>query len=296
MKKTRNYRDMSEAEIRELERLYPVTVNRELSQMFNVSVDTIINHFARPRGWQKDMNAVRIGNRGGKSVEGADLQWFIDHFKNTKNEDIMSRLGIGESQLHRLARKYGLKKTPQFIKKTRQRAMELAQQVCRDYGIYEETAVRMRRTMLEYKAKGLPLPGGFKAGVSNRDRMGPERYKEMIAKARDSRNESIRKDRARIAFGLPQKLKIKLSLCDEKTMKRRTYLRYALRKRNYIVERGGMTIWYDEETDRYLKLEERAMAAGLKIESDMMDDATEVPAPKQEPVRVIHPPREYESW
>ncbi len=287
----RNYRTLTDAERGELERLYPVTTNRELSRRFDISVDAIQDHFAKPLGWKKDWVAVHQGNRGGRTLDEKEVQWIVKHYKHTKNEDIMRRFDIGESTLHRIARKHGLKKSRQQMRKTQAATTEAARQTCVTYGVYERTAERMRKKMRELYDRGEYVPGGFRPGESNKDRMSPKRFREMVAKAQAKRNESIRKDRIRLNWGLPQKLKLKISITDKKTRNRKIYYRWMLHKRNYIVERGGMTVWYDEETDRYEPLEQRAKAQGFTIVSDMDDKPTAT-----EHVTAIHGPRNYESF
>ncbi len=113
----RNYRELTTEEVEQLQMLYPVTTNRQLAQMFDISIDAIQDRFAKPLGWRKDRKAVQIGSRGGKSLTEEQTQWIIKHYKHTKNRDIQERFGIGESTLHRLARKHGLKKSKQFARK-----------------------------------------------------------------------------------------------------------------------------------------------------------------------------------
>ena len=43
----RNYRELTDEEIRQLEELYPVTTNRELSRRFGISVDAWASHTNR---------------------------------------------------------------------------------------------------------------------------------------------------------------------------------------------------------------------------------------------------------
>ncbi len=290
----RNYRTLTTDEINELERLYPVTTNRELSRRFNISVDALQDFVAYPRGWKKDFNAVVIGNRGGRSLNEKEIAWIVKHYKHTKNEDIMQRFGIGESTLHRTARKYGLKKSPQQMKKMQAGAAEAARQACTEYGVYQATAERMRKVMSSYKERGERLPDSFAPGESNKDRLTPERFRKCMEKIHRKRNETIRRDRARLVFGLPQKSKLRLSVCDPKMQRRRAYYRWLLVRRNYIVERGATTIYYDEETDRDEDLEQRATTkAGLHFVSDMPDEPQE--APQYQP-RTYFPPRQFETW
>ena len=102
----RNYRELSDEEVQRLEQLYPVTPNRRLSQMFDVSVDAIQDHFARPRGWKKDQAAIKLATRGSyHQLTEREEQWIVRHYHNTRNGDIMAKYGIGESQLIRVRRK-----------------------------------------------------------------------------------------------------------------------------------------------------------------------------------------------
>ena len=61
--------------------------------------------------------------------------WLVKHFPNTKNDEIMAKLGLSHSTLHRMARQLGLKKTRQFISKcqaaTTAAAEEFAEMVTR---------------------------------------------------------------------------------------------------------------------------------------------------------------------
>lgn len=262
----RNWRTLTDDEMQELERLYPVTTNRELSRRFDVSVDAIQDRIAYPRGWKKDTKTIKIGRRGGRSLTEKEQAWLIRHYKNTKNADILQRFGIGESQLHRLARKLGLKKTRQQMKKMQHEATIEAREVCNKYGVYEETRKRMKQVMAGYKERGERYPGSFQPGVTNVQRLGKRRERERIMKAHKTRNESIRKDRVRIHFGLPQKLRLKIHYNGyTETYRKKSVHRNLFRKHNYIVERGSDDIYYDEQTDRRPRMEANASRYGLRV-------------------------------
>lgn len=64
-------------------------------------------------------------------------RWLIAHFKHTKNDVIMARLGLSHSTLHRIVRELGLKKTRQFMKKMQAAAASKAKEVCIRTGRYE---------------------------------------------------------------------------------------------------------------------------------------------------------------
>lgn len=256
----RNYRTLTEEEVIRMGQLYPVTPNRELSKMFDVSLDAIQDYLAKPRGWKKDRKAVQIGSRGGKSLTEAQTQWIIKHYKHTKNRDIQERFGIGESTLHRLARKHGLKKSKQFARKVQRENAELGFAVCEEYGIYEQSAEYAREQWRLRKERGETL--GFKKGESNKDRMSPRKFKALMERTNEKRRESIRKDRLRIKWGLEQKTRMRL-VSGGKT---RVSQRYAMRKRGYIVPRGSNVAYYTDDTVRNLAAEKRALAHGLHVE------------------------------
>lgn len=268
----RNYRDLSEEEMQELARLYPCTPTAALARQFGISADAISRRLAPRMGWKKDIPAVRRNIKKRRTLTADDVEWLKANFGNMKNAMLAGLLDVSEHQIHIIARQYGLKKTREQMVRTQKENSEAGKQACIRHGIYEENSERLLQMSAECREKGLPWPGGFRKGESNRDRLGEERFRETIEKIRVKRLASFRKDRARLTFGLPQKLNFKLNICDEKTAKRKIYYRFALKKRNYIVEKGGDTVWYDEETERSLKVEKGAKAAGLRVESDMEED------------------------
>lgn len=263
----RNYRELSTAEVGEIARLYPVTPNREIARRYDISVDALQDYLAYPRGWKKDRKAVLIGNRGGKSLTERQEAWIIKHYAHTKNDDIMAKYGIGESTLHRLARKHGLKKSRQQQRKTQWNATEHAHEACRKYGVYEETRQRMKQQAEERKARGERIPGSFMPGESNKDRLGARRFKKCIEKATATMREIRRKERVRLHWGLPQQTRLNISYNGyTPRMRQKSIHRHLFRKHGYIVERGDDTVYYDNETDRRPKMEANAHKYGLTVE------------------------------
>lgn len=262
----RNWRELTADELAEIERLYPVTTNREIARRYRISVDAVQDYLAYPNGWKKDRKSVLIGNRGRKPITEKQEQYIIRHYSNTKNSVIMEKLGIGESTLHRIARKHGLRKTKQFMRKTRTEAREKAREVCLRYGVYEETRERMREKMNELSRRGEHIPGSFIKGQSNKDRLSPKRFRQLIEKSRATRNEMIRKERLRMRWGLPQKTRM-LIFPEEcrKSRKDKSIHRHLFRKFNYIVDRGDDNVYYDEQTERRPIMEANAHKYGLRI-------------------------------
>lgn len=166
--------------------------------------------------------------------------WLVRHFRNTKNAEIAEHLGISESSVHRFARELGLKKTGRFMKKCQ-----------------AATSVAAKLSHLRngtYPPKGYIIPGSEKYRFPKGGR--PEtaaQKRRRIEKARDARNASIKEDRLRIRWVLEPRTRLKLNPQPEKVRTQRFYLR----KRGYYIARGSMTCYYDENTERSWKIENR---------------------------------------
>lgn len=175
-------------------------------------------------------------------------KWLIRHFKHTKNDEIMRRLGVSGSTLHRLARSLGLTKTRQFMKKTQAECAAAAKESHLRNGTYPPKGYR------------IPNTHHFEPGVTPEMRLGKKRNAERIAKAAASRRETIRNERARIVWGLDQKTRLKLLHNRDRAL-----YRHALKKRGYLVERGGREAIVVEATVRSKVVEQRAAKHGIKI-------------------------------
>lgn len=255
----RNWRELSEEEVEELCRLYPVTANRELSRKFDISVDAIVDYLAKPNGWVKDRKAIYLGNRGGKSLTEQQEAWIVKHYKHTSNSDILKKFGIGESALHRIARKHGLKKSKQYLKKQQLENSEKGRATCEKYGIYDESSERLSERWRIAKEEGRSY--GYQKGVSNKQRLTKKQYKAMCEKMSVSINELWRKERMRVKWGLEQKTNLRVASGGKTRMSHR----YMFRKRGYIVDYGSNDVYYTSETTRSLIAESRAKSRGLNI-------------------------------
>jgi len=261
----RNYRELSDEEVQQLEQLYPVTPNRQLSQMFGLSVNAIHDHFAQPRGWKKDQEAIKLTTRGSyHKLTEREEQWIVRHYHNTRNGDIMIKYGIGESQLNKVRKKYGLKKTVNFMRKMRREAVAHSVTAFREHGESERAAERARQQWAERKRKGNYGNVGFKKGESNKDRMSPRRYKAMLQKIHRTRNEAIRKDRIRIHWGMKPKTKL-VKNWDNKREWHKSHYRSKLKQFGYDVEKGCNDIYFFPDTVRHPIMERNAQKWGIRI-------------------------------
>jgi hypothetical protein len=167
--------------------------------------------------------------------------WLQKHFKHTKNEDIAKKLGVSPRSVNRLAEKRGLTKSRQFIRKTQIDAAAAANKSNRINGTYPP--------------KGYQIPnkekGYFKKGEKPIDRLGAKREAERIAKCVQSRKKTFKLEKARALFGLPRLTKMPVIQRPRKQV----HMRYYLRKRGYIVDRGSNIAYYNSQTQRSLKME-----------------------------------------
>ena len=167
--------------------------------------------------------------------------WLQKHFKHTKNEDIAEKLGVSLRSVNRLAEKRGLKKSWQFMRKTQLDAAAAANKSNRINGTYPPKGYKIPRSEEFW----------FQKGEKPVDRLGAKRDAERIAKSAASRKETFKLERARAIFGLPRQTKMQFIQRPRKQV----HVRYYLRKRGYVVERGSNVAYYNNQTKRSPKLE-----------------------------------------
>ena len=167
--------------------------------------------------------------------------WLRKHFKHTKNEDIAEKLGVSLRSVNRLAEKRGLKKSWQFMRKTQLDAAAAANKSNRINGTYPPKGYKIPRSEEFW----------FQKGEKPVDRLGAKRDAERIAKSAASRKETFKLERARAIFGLPRQTKMQVIQRPRKQV----HVRYYLRKRGYVVERGSNVAYYNSQTNRNLKME-----------------------------------------
>jgi len=173
----------------------------------------------------------------------AQLAYLLKHFKNTNNGQLARKLGISESSLHRLARKHGLKKTRQFMKKTQRATADAAKASHLKHGTYPPKGYVIPRSE-EYR---------FKKGETPRSRLGKRKDEARIAKAVETRKKTYRLERARALFGLERKTKLHVV----KQPLKKIQTRYYLRKRGYIIDDAAFVAYWTEDTRRAVKIEAR---------------------------------------
>lgn len=180
--------------------------------------------------------------------------WLRKHFKHTKNEEIAQKLGISVRSVNRKASKMGLQKTRQFIRKCQLEAAQKANESNRINGTYPP--------------KGYKIPNceqyRFQKGVRPIDRIGAKREAARIMKSAESRRATFKLEKARALYGLPQQTKLRVVQRPRKQI----LMRYDLRQRGYIIERGSNVAYYNNDTKRSQKLESRPRTGFTFLEQD----------------------------
>ena len=263
----RNYRDLTPHEVERLKDEYPITANRRLAIRYDVSIDSI-RTLAKKQGWKKDRNALLAGKRELHTLTAEEEAWIIKHFRNTPNAAIMQRIDIGESTLHRIARKHGLKKTSQYMNRARRLNAEVGARRCRELGIYEENAVRARLMWQSIKTRPREEWPGYKPGLKPWQQPGMTRRKYVRGRQKTEETmKHLRKmERFRIISG--EKQQTKLKVCKNITRRASIHKYMMIKDCNYFAIEGEVnTICYDEQTRRSMKREATARRYGLKVEA-----------------------------
>ena len=149
----------------------------------------------------------------------AQKQWFIDNYPDRFNHDIAAELGVSTRTVMRWAFIFGLKKSDEFM-------------------------LRFRLNNLLHYA------GNPRTAVS---RLTPEQEAERRAKISASIRRTLKKERARVTFGLPQKTKINVCpMCQAKKN-----FRWQMRRYGYTIDEDKRIMYYDENTHRSKRLERK---------------------------------------
>lgn len=166
--------------------------------------------------------------------------YLVKHFKNTKNDILMERLGLKYSTFHRIVRQLGLKKTKQFMRKTQSNATALARKANKAMG---------------WPPKGYKIPRSeefqIKPGERMKDRIGTRRWNSARKRAADTWKKTFDVDRIRYKWGMTQLSNLKVSRQPRQKICDRSYLK----RRGYILDEKNLIAYWTPETRRAKRLE-----------------------------------------
>lgn len=189
-------------------------------------------------------------------------KYLVAHFGNTKNDELLEKLGVSNSTLHRFSRELGLTKTKQFMRQCQENMTAHATAHWKKIKMTdpEEYArqIEIRRNNLHWDDPA--IRHSFKKGETNLMRLGEKRYKECVAKIAAKLAEYRRRNKVRVSAGLKPVNKLNYGQRNTKLWRRVAQVRSYLKKRfGYVVilHDTSRNVYYDENTRRMMKTEER---------------------------------------
>lgn len=168
-------------------------------------------------------------------------QYLFTHYPIDTNEEVAQHLNISPRTVCRLAAQRNLVKSRMFWVNHNNKVSTALKHY------YEKNP----------RPKGFIVPNStqyrFQKGHNLRQRIGDERYKKVQETIHERRRETVKKERRRILFGLPQRTNLKLN----KQPREKIQLRYYLRKRGYIVDDSARIAYYTPSTQRGIRIERK---------------------------------------
>ena len=111
----RHYSTLSEDEINSLALVFPTTTNMTLCLQYDIN-RAGLRKLALLHGWKKDRATMAMMKAQGDRITADQTKWLRDNYANMPNTELMLYLGIGGHALARLACKYKLKKSSEYLK------------------------------------------------------------------------------------------------------------------------------------------------------------------------------------
>lgn len=181
----------------------------------------------------------------GKTIWTASMESFLqEHYRCMQNKKLASQLCVSEGSVRKKLRELGLKKKPVTKQKV---AAETVIRLFLDHSyaeIAELTGISPRTVSRIVKTYGL------------------SRSKEQGQQIRSrTRKAIIKKEKARVLFGLPQRTRIKVV-----GNPRRVHLKSILKKFGYVVLPSDNTLYYHDGIKRRRIREAHGQRMGLRFQ------------------------------
>lgn len=167
-------------------------------------------------------------------ITDVQLSWLKENFADTPNADICEFLDCGETTLRLLARSLGLEKSKAHLDWRQDKAREGLHK----YYITHKPPGNFTRVRKYCFQKGND-PRTFKG------------FRDGLERGHKKRNQTIREEKARIAFGLPQRTKLQL----KRQPRPKIYQRHYLKSLGYIIDNENNIAYYTPDTTRAVKME-----------------------------------------
>lgn len=174
----------------------------------------------------------------------AMVDFLIDHYKEMSNTALAEHLGISLSCLRRKLHELGLRKRPVTM------AMTVAETVKRLYSSHSHSEIA--------RLTGISTQTVSRIVKKYRLRRTADEARQIRSRSRKS---IIKREKARVLFGLPQKTNIKVV-----GNKKRVVLKSILKSCGYLVIPSHNTLYYNEELKRRPIRESNGQRLGLTFQ------------------------------
>ena len=165
--------------------------------------------------------------------------YLVRHYRNTKNDVLMEKLGLKFSTFHRLVRELGLRKSKQFMNKCLKAMTDAAKESHLRNGTYPPKGYRIPRSD-EFC---------YRPGDKPWDKCGRRKWNKGRKKAAEKWKHTFLVDRVRRQNGLPQLTRLNTNVQPRKKITDRCYLK----KCGYVVDEAEVTAYWTPETRRAVR-------------------------------------------
>lgn len=135
----RHFSTLSEAEINSLALVFPTTTNMALCLQYGIS-RAELRKLALLHGWKKDRATIAMIKAQCVRITADQTKWLCDNYANMPNTELMLYLGIGEHALAKLACKYKLKKSSEYLRQVGEKAYK-TQTMMKDFSFQSEPII-----------------------------------------------------------------------------------------------------------------------------------------------------------
>jgi len=199
-------------------------------------------------------------------------EWIRKWYPELKNEKLIRLTGMTHSTLHRFARQFGLTKTEKALKRIWKQSAKKIKRKCEKNGYYDSMRGK-RPSEACYKAYQEYLHSDrYLHPLKIQKKRNPRKYREAMKRKSEERKALIRREKARVIYGLPMKTKMYRMVTIKPYTKRQTAHRHSALKRGYILmiechEGSGerWNIYYDQDTQRAPIFERNCIKDGFKF-------------------------------
>ena len=210
--------------------------------------------------------------RGRYVLTDEQEEWMKEWFPQLQNAKVMRLTGMTHSTMHRFARQLGLTKTEKTLKRIWRASARKIKRKCESNGYYASMRGK-RPSDACYKAYQEYLHSDrYLHPLKIQKKRNPRKYREAMKRKSEERKALIRREKARVIYGLPQKTNLKRPVTLKPYTRRQTGHRHSALKHGYILmvechEGSGerWNIYYDKDTKRRPIFEANCIADGFKF-------------------------------